>query len=101
MEGRCERWRLTSPNKETSALGAETWLRSELPVEWIMAIDNGDSASLAQARKTVDVEEWWRRFGKTGYFVPTWPQEHGGHNTTSKRRGRCAKCSIATEVPGH
>ena len=64
------------------ASDAEKWLRSELPVEWVMAIDNGDSASLAQARKTVDVEQWWRRFGKTGYFVPTWPQEHGGHDAT-------------------
>lgn len=59
---------------------AEDWLRAELPLSWIEAIDRDDSASLAQARKTVDVEEWWRRLGKVGYFVPTWPKEYGGHD---------------------
>ena len=70
------------PESGGLASKAEAWLRAELPPAWIAAIDHDDSGSLAQARKTVDVEEWWRRFGKTGYFVPTWPQAHGGHDAT-------------------
>jgi len=57
----------------------EEWLRAELPSAWVRAIDSDDARALAEARETVDVEEWWRRLGKTGYFVPTWPGEYGGH----------------------
>jgi alkylation response protein AidB-like acyl-CoA dehydrogenase len=62
------------------AADVEAWLRAELPAAWVAAIDRDDARALAEARETVDVEDWWRRLGQTGYFVPTWPREYGGHD---------------------
>lgn len=72
---------LTADTQPGGELGAEVeaWLRAELPAAWVQAIDRDDARALAVARESVDVEDWWRRLGKTGYFVPTWPREYGGH----------------------
>jgi alkylation response protein AidB-like acyl-CoA dehydrogenase len=75
---------LTAHARHDLSTEAEEWLRQELPRAWVDAIDRGDAEALAAARATVDVEEWWRRLGDTGYFVPTWPKEFGGHSASAE-----------------
>ncbi|HUR76624.1 MAG TPA: acyl-CoA dehydrogenase family protein [Acidimicrobiales bacterium] len=54
------------------------WLRANLPADWIAGIENDDAARLAEARKTVDYDDWCERLGKAGYATPSWPTEYGG-----------------------
>lgn len=39
------------------------WLRDQLPVGWMDAVDAGDGTALAQARRGLDYAEWCVRFG--------------------------------------
>jgi alkylation response protein AidB-like acyl-CoA dehydrogenase len=60
------------------AAEVESFLRAELPSDWVAAIDAGDAAALRAARGRLDEAQWWRRLGESGYIAPTWPQEYGG-----------------------
>ncbi|MEY2419247.1 MAG: hypothetical protein QOG90_1927 [Actinomycetota bacterium] len=55
-----------------------SWLHDNLPAEWVEGIDNNDPAKVAEARKSVDYNDWCERLGKAGYATPTWPKEYGG-----------------------
>jgi alkylation response protein AidB-like acyl-CoA dehydrogenase len=77
----------------------EDWLRAELPAEWVRAIDADDPATLAEARRRLDTADWWRRLGKTGYFVPTWPREYGGHDATAEQASRVRQVLNRYKIP--
>lgn len=77
----------------------EDWLRAELPADWIRAIDTDDPATLAKARRALDAEDWWKRLGKTGYFIPTWPSEYGGHDATAEQASRVRQVLNRYKVP--
>lgn len=77
----------------------EDWLRAELPADWVRAIDTGDAATLAEARRALDPADWWKRLGKTGYFVPTWPSEYGGHDATAEQASRVRQVLNRYKVP--
>jgi alkylation response protein AidB-like acyl-CoA dehydrogenase len=77
----------------------EDWLRAELPADWVRAIDTHDPATLAEARRALDSEDWWKRLGKTGYFVPTWPSEYGGHDATAEQASRVRQVLNRYKVP--
>ena len=53
------------------------WLREQLPVGWMDAVDGGDEVALAQARRGLDYAEWCVRFGEAGFATPTWPVDYG------------------------
>jgi alkylation response protein AidB-like acyl-CoA dehydrogenase len=79
----------TSPIPETDAElfdEVTTWLRANLPATWVRAIDDDDAPALSRARAELDVAEWWRRLGDTGYFFSHWPVEHGGLGLDTDRR---------------
>ena len=54
------------------------WLHENLPVAWVEAIESGDEAKLAEARRGLDNADWLERLGKGGWTTPTWPTEYGG-----------------------
>ncbi len=55
-----------------------SWLRANLPADWVEAIENDDPAKLAEARKKVDYNDWCARLGEAGYATPSWPKPYGG-----------------------
>ncbi|MHB1444441.1 MAG: acyl-CoA dehydrogenase family protein [Acidimicrobiales bacterium] len=55
-----------------------SWLRDNLPHDWVEAIDSGDEKLLSQARPQVDFNQWCARLGEAGWATPTWPKEYGG-----------------------
>jgi alkylation response protein AidB-like acyl-CoA dehydrogenase len=63
------------------------WLRSNLPTPWVGAIDEDDREKLAEARKSLDVTDWWERLGESGWFFSTWPVVYGGHGLDSHQAG--------------
>jgi alkylation response protein AidB-like acyl-CoA dehydrogenase len=63
---------------------AEQFFRQQLPAEWVAAVDAGDIEALAEARRSVDPDEIWRRIAAGGYLVPTWSVEHGGRGVSNK-----------------
>jgi len=74
---------------DDEALGdeVEEWLRTNLPAEWVDAIDRDDAAALRQAREHLDVAAWWERLGDSGWFFSSWPVEYGGHGFDTHRAG--------------
>jgi alkylation response protein AidB-like acyl-CoA dehydrogenase len=65
---------------ETEAVTAEVerFLRARLPANWVTAVDRGDHAALADARKQLDPGQWWGPLADAGYVAPAWPREYGG-----------------------
>ena len=59
-----------------------SWLRENLPPEWVEAIETGDAEGLREARKLVDYNDWCARLGEAGWATPTWPREYGGAGLT-------------------
>ena len=55
-----------------------SWLRENLPPEWVEAVDAGDSEKLRAARRLVHYDDWCARLGEAGWATPTWPVEYGG-----------------------
>ena len=54
-----------------------SWLRDNLPAEWVAAVDAGDPERLAAARKLVSYGQWCALLGEAGWATPTWPREYG------------------------
>jgi alkylation response protein AidB-like acyl-CoA dehydrogenase len=65
-------------SEETLRQEVVDWLRTNLPPEWVAAIDEGDDAKLRAARPLVDFNEWCAKLGAAGWATPTWPKEYGG-----------------------
>ncbi len=65
-----------------SSVGAaaefETWLRAELPAEWISAVDGGDAAALERLSAGPDGDVALEAAAAAGWLVPDWPVEYGG-----------------------
>jgi alkylation response protein AidB-like acyl-CoA dehydrogenase len=61
----------------------ERFLRARLPADWVAAVDQGDHAALAQARKQLDTSQWWGPLAEAGYVAPAWPREYGGLGATT------------------
>ena len=55
-----------------------SWLRENLPQQWVEAIEEDDPAKLREARALVDYNDWCARLGEAGWATPTWPKEYGG-----------------------
>ena len=55
-----------------------SWLRENLPAEWVEGIENNDPEKVAEGRKKVDYNDWCHRLGEAGYATPSWPKEYGG-----------------------
>jgi alkylation response protein AidB-like acyl-CoA dehydrogenase len=60
-----------------------SWLRSNLPAAWVAAIDADDSEALTEARRALDLPDWWARLADAGLVAPTWPTEYGGLGVSS------------------
>jgi alkylation response protein AidB-like acyl-CoA dehydrogenase len=56
----------------------ETWLRENLPKEWVEAIDADDSEKLRAARLKLDNVDFLQKMGAAGWTTPTWPKEYSG-----------------------
>ena len=65
----------------------EQWLRTNLPDDWVAAIDADDSAALRAARGRLDTKDWWERLGDAGWYVSAWPEEYGGLGFDTHRAG--------------
>jgi alkylation response protein AidB-like acyl-CoA dehydrogenase len=55
-----------------------TWLRENLPPEWVQAVESGDAEALRATRGLVEYHDWCARLGEAGWATPTWPREYGG-----------------------
>ncbi|HLG92151.1 MAG TPA: acyl-CoA dehydrogenase family protein [Acidimicrobiales bacterium] len=55
-----------------------SWLRANLPPEWVAAVEAGDTEALETARARIDYQDWCRRLGEAGWATPTWPRRYGG-----------------------
>jgi alkylation response protein AidB-like acyl-CoA dehydrogenase len=86
MKGRASMDELEADDAELDER-VEDWLRVNLPVAWVDAIDRDDAAALRQAREQLDVADWWARLGAAGWFFSTWPTEYGGLGFDSHRAG--------------
>src|SRR5215218_457068 len=53
------------------------WLRDNLPLGWMEAVDAADDERVSALRRELDYSEWCVRFGEAGYATPTWPKEDG------------------------
>jgi alkylation response protein AidB-like acyl-CoA dehydrogenase len=62
---------------------ADQFIRSQLPADWVDAVDRGDIDALFAARKGVEPADIWTRVAAGGYIVPTWAVEHGGLGLSS------------------
>src|SRR5687768_4841986 len=69
--------RSTYTNEEVQTQ-VETWLRENLPKEWVEAIDADDSEKLRAARLQLDNVDFLKRMGAAGWTTPTWPKEYSG-----------------------
>ncbi|HEX2849825.1 MAG TPA: acyl-CoA dehydrogenase family protein [Acidimicrobiales bacterium] len=56
----------------------ESWLRENLPADWVKAIDSGDDELLRKARAGFDQQAFLERLGESGWAQPTWPVEYCG-----------------------
>ncbi|MHB8670381.1 MAG: acyl-CoA dehydrogenase family protein [Acidimicrobiales bacterium] len=54
-----------------------SWLRDNLPEQWVAAVDAGDHDALMGLRRLVDYNDWCERLGAAGWATPTWPREDG------------------------
>jgi len=63
----------------------EKWLRENLPINWVEAIDSDDAAALREVRAQLDAKFWWERLGDARWYVSTWPKEYGGLGFDSTR----------------
>ncbi len=63
------------------------WLRMNLPADWVRAIDEGESAAVAAARKRLDHADWWERLGEAGWYFATWPVRYGGRGLDAHQAG--------------
>jgi len=78
---------------------ADAYFRSQLPDEWVAAVDAGDVERLADARQSVDPDEVWSSIAAGGYVVPTWPEEHGGLGVSPKAAGAIGRALSRYRVP--
>jgi alkylation response protein AidB-like acyl-CoA dehydrogenase len=88
-----------TPSDDELRADITAWLRSNLPPAWIEAIDEGDSAKLAEARRSLDVADWWERLGASGWFFSTWPVEYGGHGFDAEQAAVVSDVLRTYKVP--
>jgi alkylation response protein AidB-like acyl-CoA dehydrogenase len=55
-----------------------SWLRANLPAEWVKAIDAGEANALGMAQLGMSYDDWCAKLGEAGWATPTWPGEYGG-----------------------
>jgi alkylation response protein AidB-like acyl-CoA dehydrogenase len=73
------RWKVEdSPERAAWRANFKQWLTEVLPPGWIEALEAGDDAAFAKARKDFNFFGWQGVIGRTGYAAPLWPKEYGG-----------------------
>ena len=73
------RWKVEdSPERAAWRADFKQWLTEVLPPGWIEALEAGDDAAFAKARKDFNFFGWQGVIGRTGYAAPLWPKEYGG-----------------------
>src|SRR4051795_8044396 len=73
------RWRIEdAPERAAFREQFRGWLREVLPDGWLEAVYNGYYAPLYEIPKSLDVVQWQRTIGASGYGAPLWPKEYGG-----------------------
>src|ERR1700691_3675555 len=73
------RWRVEdTPERAVFRKEFKAWLAEVLPAGWVDALEGGDDAALAAARKDFNFFGWMGVIGRTGYAAPLWPKEYGG-----------------------
>ena len=77
----------------------ERFLRARLPADWVAAVDRGDHAALAQARKRLDTSQWWGPLADAGYVAPTWPREYGGLGASAAASAAVGRTLSRYRVP--
>ncbi len=75
------------------------WLRENLPVAWVRAIDDDDATALAEARAALDEADWWERLGAAGWYFSTWPLAYGGLGLAPPRAAVVNNVLRAYKVP--
>jgi alkylation response protein AidB-like acyl-CoA dehydrogenase len=65
-------------DREAVVAAAEEYFRSQLPPEWVAAVDHDDLDALVAARRSVDPDHVWAAVAAGGYLVPSWEVEYGG-----------------------
>lgn len=84
---------------EEIAAEADRYFRSQLPEDWVAAVDANDLEALSRARLEVDPDEIWSRIAAGGYVTPTWPIEHGGLGLDSKAARTIVKTLGSYRMP--
>jgi alkylation response protein AidB-like acyl-CoA dehydrogenase len=78
------RWTVEDTQEQADfRAGFRAWLAGVLPASWIEAIESGDDAAHAAARREAEAAGWnpfsWvGTIGASGYAAPLWPKEFGG-----------------------
>jgi len=88
-----------SQDLDAVAADVEQFLRSELPADWVSAIDRDDAEALARSREQLDLEQWWVHLADAGYVTPTWPEEHGGLGVPPRIASAIARTLGRYKVP--
>jgi alkylation response protein AidB-like acyl-CoA dehydrogenase len=81
------------------ATQVERFLRDRLPADWVAAVDQGDHAALAEARRQLDPSRWWGPLADAGYVTPTWPREYGGLGATAPAAAAVGRALSRYRVP--
>ena len=84
---------LTAEAMREQTLG---WLRENLPAGWIEAVDGGDDDTWRSLRIGLDYDDWCKRFGESGYAMPSWPKEYGAGLSLSPGLAR-----VVSDVANH
>ncbi len=72
----------TSLSDEEIGRRVESWLRENLPTEWVAAVDAGDDEAIREARTGFDQRAFLAKLGESGWAQPTWPVEYCGQGLT-------------------
>jgi len=78
---------------------ADRYFRTQLPPDWVAAVDRNDIDALSVARRSVDPDELWARIAAGGYVTPTWATEYGGLGVSPKAAIAIARTLARYKMP--
>lgn len=69
-----------APNRTDDELreAVITWMRENLPADWVTGIEQNDPEALERGREQLDEREFLRKIGEAGWAMPTWEVEYSG-----------------------
>jgi alkylation response protein AidB-like acyl-CoA dehydrogenase len=69
-----------TPEQDALRLDVRTWLKSNIPDEWLEQIMG--SAAVPRAEAYGFMRQWQRKLSDAGFIGLTWPKEYGGRGLT-------------------